>query len=797
MNSIGSPASAPDVISVGASTTFRTYAQTTENGFQFGNGSYRNNTVSALSSGGVTQPGRTIDLLAPGDLGWALCSSNTDIYVDCTDNAGNPADIQEFGGSSESAPLTAGAAALVIQAYRDSHGGASPSALLVKNLLTSTADDLGLPATDQGAGLLDSLRAVRAARAVNAGSGTGGTSDVLTNPEQLDLTTAPGTATHGDVQVTNPSSHAEVVASYVRGNGRVLDRSTTNVTLAPLTDPTFVDQLGRARAYQKHTFNVPGNTANLDVDIAWAGPADIVRFALLDPHGVYTAYSIPQGFGDFGEVAVPHPIAGQWTAIIFTASGAAGYSGTVVFTAIDRGSSLGGTASPALMIVPAGGSATVHVTVPASSSAGDTADALVVVPLSGGSGLAPLASAQAAPDVTPSVTSPSSDSAAPIGRTSVVPIVVRTLITLNHGSAVFHDQFTGGNGRGTPGPDSTYEFNVPAGSPNLSVGVTVAGGSNEAFYAFLVDPNGEAVSTQTNQRADSAGNITMVPAVQLSHLNPQAGLWQLVFSVFGPIAGTSTSTPFTGVISTAANTVQANGVPQGGTLVAGHPVTASVSFTNNGAANAGYFVDARGLTRTDLSLVVQNNPYVFNTDILPPFAAVGVPTQSDSLTVSSTSSVPTLFEISPFPADHVTDLSFEGDPDVEAGPAGTNPSVTLTDPVIAPETWLALPASIGPFGDAGSPTVTNTFTATAHTTPFDAAVKASSGDPLLADVDASAPAATPVTVGVGAHGSITLTFTPVGAHGTTVSGVLYLDTWDAVTGSPNEVAAIPYHYTIG
>ena len=100
---------------------------------------------------------------------------------------------------------------------------------------------------------------------------------------------------------------------------------------------------------------MPAGTANLDADIAWAGPNAIVRFALLDPHGVYTAYSIPQGFGDFGEVAVPHPVAGTWTAIIFTAASAAGYAGKVVFTAIDRGTSLGGSTSPSVLIVPAGG----------------------------------------------------------------------------------------------------------------------------------------------------------------------------------------------------------------------------------------------------------------------------------------------------------------------------------------------------------------------------------------------------------------------------------------------------------
>ena len=62
-----------------------------------------------------------------------------------------PTNIQSFGGTSESAPFIAGGAALVIQAYRASHGGSSPSPLLVRQLMTSTSTDLGEPSAEEGA----------------------------------------------------------------------------------------------------------------------------------------------------------------------------------------------------------------------------------------------------------------------------------------------------------------------------------------------------------------------------------------------------------------------------------------------------------------------------------------------------------------------------------------------------------------------------------------------------------------------------------------------------------------------
>ncbi|MEQ9714157.1 MAG: S8 family serine peptidase, partial [Candidatus Asgardarchaeum sp.] len=63
-----------------------------------------------------------------------------------------------FGGTSQATPMTAGAVAVIIEALEKN--GISWDPLLVKNILMSTADDLGYDPYVQGAGRINILRAV-------------------------------------------------------------------------------------------------------------------------------------------------------------------------------------------------------------------------------------------------------------------------------------------------------------------------------------------------------------------------------------------------------------------------------------------------------------------------------------------------------------------------------------------------------------------------------------------------------------------------------------------------------------
>jgi len=86
--------------------------------------------------------------------------------------------------------------------------------------------------------------------------------------------------------------------------------------------------------------------------------------------------------------------------------------------------------------------------------------------------------------------------------------------------------------------------------------------------------------------------------------------------------------------------------------------------------------------------------------------------------------------------------------------------------------------------------------AVANTNPFDSAVSASSGDAWAQSVDPTAPY-TPLSLGPGESGTITLTFTPNAPKGTVVSGFIGVDTLNLVTASGDELINIPYSYKVG
>src|ERR1700758_2372048 len=176
--------------------------------------SYVSNNMAALSSGGTTPTNKLVDLSAPGWFGTEAA---------CADGSGGcPPDYptESMRGTSESAPLIAGAAADVIQAYRDTHDGASPTPEQVKEVLTSTATDIDSPADQQGSGLLNVYAAVKAAGTAGHDAGPrNGSADLLASPSQLDLEGNGGSVTSQNVSLYNSSSSPVVVTGSYRRIG--------------------------------------------------------------------------------------------------------------------------------------------------------------------------------------------------------------------------------------------------------------------------------------------------------------------------------------------------------------------------------------------------------------------------------------------------------------------------------------------------------------------------------------------------------------------------------------------------
>jgi hypothetical protein len=556
---VEAPADDPNVIDVGGTNDLRLLAQAY--GYTKG---WEDDNMTTLSSGGTAPNGRVVDLVAPGYLSLALAG------------VGNspPVPTEAFGGTSQAAPFVSGAAADVIQAYRDTHQGATPSPAQVKEILTSTATDIGAPSDQQGAGLLDVYAAVEAARQMPGTTEAKSTLPALVDsPTQLDLEGRGGSTVKTAVTLYNASSKAEKVTGTYRSLGaeKTLGAPVTENVSAPASSASVPAQGATAAA--PVTFTVPKGTGVLDADMRWPDPTNndnnILTFVLVDPAGRLAQMSYDYGASngtdaspDIQHSTVEHPMAGKWTADIVWNNGRGHvqdapdtpgtYDGTVTFRA--SGQHFTTSAASKAVTIPAESSVKVPLRVTLPTAAGDSPES---VQFTGSKGL----------------------------ETSV-PIARRTLIPSAGGS--FVATLTSSVSRG-PGQIKTFYVDVPKGEKDLDISFKAPDHAtdNPVYYYLFSPADLEPAVTEAGDIDVTATDTTPTPEnptgdASLIAPDPQAGLWEIDVMQGATTSGREFSQPVVGTLAyNHLKPVSETGLPSAGTTIpTGSALPISVQVTN-------------------------------------------------------------------------------------------------------------------------------------------------------------------------------------------------------------------------
>jgi hypothetical protein len=773
-NTIGSPSTDPNVISVGGSTDDRWYAQTNYAAARyFATTGWLNDNISALSSGGFNETGGTVSLVAPAELSWASCSTDITIYEGCASPIGKGPGFEEAGGTSESSPLTAGVAALVIQAFRQTHGGASPTPALIKQILVSTATDLGAPADEQGAGLVNAYKAVQLAESIDGGTPHGAT--LLKSVNSLKAIALPGTTKSWSFKVTNTGSVSQVVTVHGRDFGPDTNVQSGTAVLNDATSPQFENYQGIQNNYAVFHFTVPPGQNRLVADDFYPGnPANglnaRVRMDLIDPKGRFASHSFPQGVGNFNTADVINPTPGTWTGVLFgDVASDDGTNGTVGWQVSTEKFASFGSVSPSSLALAPGQAKTVTVTATTPSSPGDADGSIVFTSNTGG--------------------------------TSTIPVTLRSEIDPATGGA-FSGTLTGGNGRangdGGPGEgqDEYYEFRVGPGVHDITANVSLTNDASDPVAEYLVSPDGDTLGFAQNNT-----NNTQTLSATAYTLNPVPGTWTLIVAFIEPVAGNEISQPFSGNVVFNNVSVSASGLPDSAstTLAAGTPVTVPVTIKNNGAAPEEFFIDPRLNQSVSMPLAGQD-PQVSGVSL--PLTGNEpdwfVPTEASSASTVSTATLPIMFDWGPF----------QGDPDLASHNPGAGPLCATTEiasysppgGTIQNGFWGSAPTECGPY-PAPAPAGSDSSAMFVVAKQFDTSVTSTTGDIELASI-VPVSSFTPVIINPGASATIDVTITPSAAPGTVVSGTLYVD--DFLDNIPpygqiasDELAGLPYTYTVG
>ena len=766
-NTIGSPASDPDVISVGASTDFRFYAQTNYAAADyFAANGWLDDNPSSLSSTGYDETGQLINLLAPGDSSFASCDASAQ-FAGCVNFAGQSSDVELSGGTEEASSFAAGAAALVIQAYQRTHGGVTPTPAVVKQILLSTATDLGAPAPRQGSGLLNSYKAVQLAESMSTADGspaaTGST--LLKSATSFSAVRAAGQAAYFKVTLTNTGTASQTVGISGRTMGPNLNTQQGNVTLTDGTSPSFLDEFGVPNNYEKFTFQVQPGMNQLEASIGYPGDPFLgnlssVNLTLINPQGKLAASSQPLGAANFTSTEVTDPTPGTWTGVVFGDVAAFGGTNGVVPWRVTTARYLkfGTFNTPSVKLAP-GKSRTIHFHEVMPSAAGDRSASVVFTSKSSG--------------------------------TTTIPVNLRTYITFGaDGTGSFQGRLTGGNGAG-PGEGEVdyYEFKVGSGVNNITANLNLTNDPADPVAVYLVNPEGEIGGYGQNSLN---GQPTTAVTAWADDVIP--GNWVLIAEFASPVAGNEVSQIFRGDIVLNGVAVSSAGLPDSASvrLKSGTPVTVPVSITNNGDQAEEFFIDPRLDSSVNLNLTSLNGATGLSLPLAgePPLWLM--PTHSMSVAASASASLPVQF-------DYATAT---GDPDLGSGPAGTNVGGSYTVPAgnLTNGIWFAEPSEAGPYA-APAPAGVVSMSMQALSQQFDTSVTSATGDYELNAIE-SGVSFTPVIINAGQTATINVTVTPPNTPGAVVSGTLYID--DLLDNVPpygqsavDELTGLPYEYTVG
>ncbi len=347
----------PAVMDLGATEGNRLIAL--NDGFQ----SYQSNQIGAISSGGVGSTFRVLDVVAPGWFGGESAC--------VVSSGGCPSwyPTEAARGTSESAPLSAGGGADVIQAYRDTHGGASPTPVMIKDIIDGTATDLDDPSDAQGSGMLNVYRAVAAAQQMPGTTDVNGppadARELIPSPSQLDVMGAAGTTTNTSLSLYNTNTSATTVTGTWRQMGPQFNLQpvlTENVSAPPFGTP--VPPAG-ATAAAPITFNVPAGLDRLYLNAITPDPSNntMLQIQLFDPNGTFVQESY-----DDGSTSQTSTTLGSATTVGATNISVPSVSGAVVGNklSIDSGS------NEEIATIAAIGRAQTNTTLTAAASANAT-----------------------------------------------------------------------------------------------------------------------------------------------------------------------------------------------------------------------------------------------------------------------------------------------------------------------------------------------------------------------------------------------------------------------------------------